>query len=318
MALIGVVALIVIGPEKLPTVARTLGTLLGKAQRYVADVKAEVNRSMDLEELKKMSQRNLQNAFHGIRFGLHNETGIHGACPIEMLHHILLGMFKYVITGFREQIGRSSAACDEINALAKTYYGKLFMHNSDRKLPKTSFGKGIFQGKIMGKEYAGVLLVTAAILQSTLGQKLLKSSRHFKHDWQRMDWALLVETMLEWEAFLKQDKMDKNHVRKLQDKHRYLMYLMKKVLRRTKGMGMDFMKFHAILHLVQLIVANGDPNVVDTGPNESHHKPTKYYSTLTQKNETTFEQHKKTFKVSGAARGGPECPGISSPCYGRP
>lgn len=56
MALIGVVALIVIGPEKLPTVARTLGTLLGKAQRYVADVKAEVNRSMDLEELKKMKE----------------------------------------------------------------------------------------------------------------------------------------------------------------------------------------------------------------------------------------------------------------------
>jgi len=56
MALIGVVALIVIGPEKLPRVARTVGTLLGKAQRYVADVKAEVNRSMDLEELKKMKE----------------------------------------------------------------------------------------------------------------------------------------------------------------------------------------------------------------------------------------------------------------------
>ena len=54
MALIGAVALIVIGPEKLPRVARTVGTLLGKAQRYVNDVKAEVNRSMELDELKKM------------------------------------------------------------------------------------------------------------------------------------------------------------------------------------------------------------------------------------------------------------------------
>ena len=54
MALIGAVALIVIGPEKLPRVARTVGHLLGKAQRYVADVKAEVNRSIELEELKKM------------------------------------------------------------------------------------------------------------------------------------------------------------------------------------------------------------------------------------------------------------------------
>ena len=54
LAMIGAVALIVIGPEKLPRVARTVGTLLGKAQRYVADVKAEVNRSIELEELKKM------------------------------------------------------------------------------------------------------------------------------------------------------------------------------------------------------------------------------------------------------------------------
>jgi sec-independent protein translocase protein TatB len=56
MALIGAVALIVIGPEKLPKVARTVGTLLGKAQRYVSDVKAEVNRSMELDELKKMRE----------------------------------------------------------------------------------------------------------------------------------------------------------------------------------------------------------------------------------------------------------------------
>ena len=54
MALIGAVALIVIGPEKLPRVARTVGTLLGKAQRYVTDGKAEVNRSMELDELRKM------------------------------------------------------------------------------------------------------------------------------------------------------------------------------------------------------------------------------------------------------------------------
>lgn len=54
IALIGAVALIVIGPEKLPKVARTVGHLFGKAQRYVADVKAEVNRSIELDDLKKM------------------------------------------------------------------------------------------------------------------------------------------------------------------------------------------------------------------------------------------------------------------------
>lgn len=54
LVIIGGIALVVIGPERLPTVARTVGTLLGRAQRYVADVKAEVSRSMDMDELKKM------------------------------------------------------------------------------------------------------------------------------------------------------------------------------------------------------------------------------------------------------------------------
>ena len=71
MMVIGAVALIVIGPEKLPRVARTVGTLLGKAQRYVADVKAEVNRSLELEELKKMKEtvetaaRDVESSIHG-------------------------------------------------------------------------------------------------------------------------------------------------------------------------------------------------------------------------------------------------------------
>jgi sec-independent protein translocase protein TatB len=70
IALIGAVALIVIGPEKLPRVARTVGHLIGKAQRYVADVKAEVNRSIELEELQKMktefedAARNVEKTVH--------------------------------------------------------------------------------------------------------------------------------------------------------------------------------------------------------------------------------------------------------------
>ena len=51
---IAVVALIVLGPEKLPKAARTLGHLFGRLQRYVADVKADINRELALEELKKL------------------------------------------------------------------------------------------------------------------------------------------------------------------------------------------------------------------------------------------------------------------------
>ena len=70
LALIGAVALIVIGPEKLPRVARTVGMLLGKAQRYVNDVKAEVNRSMDLDELRKMKDT-VQEAARDVEQSIH-------------------------------------------------------------------------------------------------------------------------------------------------------------------------------------------------------------------------------------------------------
>lgn len=68
LLVIGVVALVVIGPERLPGVARTLGHLLGRAQRYVNDVKADINREMQLDELKKLqsqvtdSARELENS----------------------------------------------------------------------------------------------------------------------------------------------------------------------------------------------------------------------------------------------------------------
>src|SRR5688572_3250015 len=72
IALIGAVALIVIGPEKLPRVARTVGHLIGKAQRYVADVKAEVNRSIELEELKNMKGQ-FEDAARGVSDAVNNE-----------------------------------------------------------------------------------------------------------------------------------------------------------------------------------------------------------------------------------------------------
>jgi sec-independent protein translocase protein TatB len=73
IALIGAVALIVIGPEKLPRVARTIGTLLGKAQRYIADVKAEVSKSIELDELKKMKDT-MQEAASDVENTIH--TGV--------------------------------------------------------------------------------------------------------------------------------------------------------------------------------------------------------------------------------------------------
>ncbi len=54
LIVIGIVALVVIGPERLPKVARTAGHLLGRLQRYVHDVKTDISREMQLDELRKM------------------------------------------------------------------------------------------------------------------------------------------------------------------------------------------------------------------------------------------------------------------------
>ena len=61
IVVIGVVALVVIGPERLPKTARTLGHLFGRLQRYVSEVKADINREIELDELRKL-QREMQGA----------------------------------------------------------------------------------------------------------------------------------------------------------------------------------------------------------------------------------------------------------------
>lgn len=62
LIVIAVVALIVIGPERLPRVARTAGHLLGRLQRYVSDVKADIQREMQIEDLKKLQEQIHQQA----------------------------------------------------------------------------------------------------------------------------------------------------------------------------------------------------------------------------------------------------------------
>jgi sec-independent protein translocase protein TatB len=69
---IAVVALVVIGPERLPKVARTAGLLLGRLQRYVSDVKADINREMQLDELKKMQQE-ISNQVNSLETSVNHE-----------------------------------------------------------------------------------------------------------------------------------------------------------------------------------------------------------------------------------------------------
>jgi len=72
LMVIALVALIVIGPERLPRVARTLGHLAGRLQRYVSDVKADINREVELDELRKMRD-SVQEAASGIESSVQSE-----------------------------------------------------------------------------------------------------------------------------------------------------------------------------------------------------------------------------------------------------
>jgi sec-independent protein translocase protein TatB len=80
LALIGAVALVVLGPERLPKVARTVGEWAGKAQRYVNQVKTDINREMEIAELKKLQEQardvarsiesSVQESVSGLKSGL--------------------------------------------------------------------------------------------------------------------------------------------------------------------------------------------------------------------------------------------------------
>ncbi|MDF3833704.1 Sec-independent protein translocase protein TatB [Cupriavidus basilensis] len=76
LALIGAVALVVIGPERLPKVARTVGALVGRAQRYINDVKAEVSREVELDELRKM-RTEFEDAARDVERTIHKEVHEH-------------------------------------------------------------------------------------------------------------------------------------------------------------------------------------------------------------------------------------------------
>ena len=260
--------------------------------KYPHKTQAEIQKLIekgDLEGLKQISQQNIRNAFYKVRFHSANGRGIHGACPSEMLHAILLGLFKYLRDIFFHTMGKTSQLAEDINALAMMY-GKLFTRQSDRMMPNTNFTKGIRKGKLMAKWYRGVLLIMAAVLRSEKGKALLMKRRKFGKETGLRDWMLLMELFLEWEAFLNEKRMLWKHVIHLRRKHCFIMYIMKTVAKREAGMGLKIMKFHAILHLVEDILLYGVPTEFDTGSNESHHKASKVAAKLTQRNEATFNQ----------------------------
>ena len=72
MVVIAIVALVVIGPERLPKVARTLGLLFGRAQRYVSSLKADLEHEMQLDELRRI-KRDVQSSAEALRSSVENQ-----------------------------------------------------------------------------------------------------------------------------------------------------------------------------------------------------------------------------------------------------
>jgi hypothetical protein len=138
-------------------------------------------------------------------------------------------------------------------------------------MPITQFSNGIQQGKLMAKEYPGVLLLMATILRSTARSKLLlaKKNSTFAHDDVLSEWIELVETLLMWEVWLKSDKIAKRHVKWAEKKHRFIMYLLQKTANRQAGMELKLTKFHVIVHMVTDILHFGVPMCFDTGSKRS-------------------------------------------------
>lgn len=92
LLVVGVVALVVIGPERLPKVARTLGHLVGRAQRYVNDVKSDIQREVELDEFKKLKDQ-VQDAAQSVKSSLQNtEASIRS--PIESIEKDTMDAFR--------------------------------------------------------------------------------------------------------------------------------------------------------------------------------------------------------------------------------
>ena len=239
------------------------------------------------KKLQTLSQQIIDNAWYSVRFGQHNAMCVHGACPVEMLHALLLGLYKYAQKMFFSLVGKDSAAAQTLNNIAKQY-GSFFRHHSDRDLPRTNFSKGILKGKLMAKEYSGLLLILLVVLRSKKGSAVLKNKKNFKKG-EILDWTMLLELLLGWECWLKQDRIPLDEVKRARKKHRYLLALFRAIGRRKEGMQFKLFKFHAVLHIVEDILNFGVPMVVDTGANEGHHKVSKTAAKQTQKNAKRFE-----------------------------
>ena len=251
-------------------------------------------KNRDQKGLKNLSQKYLWNAWHELRFGSHNDLGIHGATPMEIIHWIQLGQFKYSREMLFHQTGEGNLGV-ELNVVATTL-GPLLQRQSDRTLPRTKFSRGVMKGKLMAHEHTGVILVLAATLRCTSGRKVIedfarttKQKKNFAGQEWINDWVRMLELQLQFYAWLTSPSLKLHDVLKMDHKVRKYMHLVKNVGRRDVGMGFKTMNFHGTLHVPEDVQNFGVPANVNTMSDEMHHKDDKKSSKRTQYRPDKFE-----------------------------
>lgn len=119
LLIIAIVGLVVIGPERLPKVARTVGHLLGRLQRYVGDVKSDIQREMHLEELKKL-QKEMTDSAREMESGLRGQAAAVQADLDEAAQSVKTSVEKPVENTLGSPDAAADALKDAERAIAQT------------------------------------------------------------------------------------------------------------------------------------------------------------------------------------------------------
>ena len=299
-----------------------------KARSYAKRTPHSVNQIVANRQyllLKANSQQFLINAFDSVRFGAHNNRGIFGACPGEILHLILLGWFKNVLDSFFKQIGKASESARRYDNLLLDINRRVG-RQSDRLVPKTTVTKGFTSGaNIPGHEYAGCIFIMLISFYTSHFSEIFKSSKTSKRRKRHSskstslnppshmpavevdmslsnpdfveDWKMFLSSLLEWHAWLKQSRISRLSVSRSGLAVSSLMRSLKFVAPRLSGaMGNTTIKTHLVLHMEEDILNFGVPEVMNSSYAESAH------ITISKDTARNTQKRQQTFTLQAAMR----------------